>query len=1020
MEKNCQWYNEVYIIGSSNPFGLVYDPLDYNTTGSYISGGVQAGSPWMQDFMTGVWGYAKALNLPISGTASSRLSAFYAWKAQNIVGKLGDSSGFWYVNAAVYAFANSPVSQPNYYSALGTTGPWYNSWKEIYDATYTNNTVTVNGLSNTEGVLGGEYFPENPPPSMWHNMQPAIAYAVRHGITGALTSYNRMVNASNWSSLLAGFSVNPVWGVMPSSGATSSATAFTLSCVTTGITGTPVTVTVTPDGPVPSTIVVTLAATNSGVLGTTTLSFTSGSSTAQSTTLTRSIDGASSLSITNNGGLSNAGTPITFTTTSSSSFPTWLSSASIGVWSQISSTSSPAEVGHFSGVALREELGIIEIFSGANGGHGGNLTNNRVLTLRLDLNTPTWVQRRAGSDATGWDTTGASGPYLPDGRPAPRHTYFDMFWSPERQRYLVGGRFWGSGAYDWGTTYDSFNPVTNDWDTAGTVSKTDSIMLSSRDPSTGILYNLNGYQYNPATNTLSTWNLTGSAALNRGSSAFDTTRNVMYHLSCGDNFGGPDSTLVSTKVTTGGVKTAITFNASSGWTSFQTDFPTTITAALTYDKDLDYYYYYMGNPAVGTQKIYRIKPNSTTVWDIDIMPVSGLTPASSFGGGVMNKFVYISSLGACVLVVGGQDVYFIRTSTPVPIQPTWLNSIAVNQWTTIPGTIMAGSPAAPGEDPLDYYFATGRTLAYSGMALREDTSELILAANGGHNDSSDNRVISIGINADSPAWQLRKAASLSGNRVIDAAYYLDGLPTSRHTYWSTQWIASRSRVMLPRTRFAYGNAVSFNNANGFNLTNNTWDAQGTWSDGSSVQCKDASDAMWAMSGTTLQKWTAATDTWSQTANFGGSAMPQGPMTYDSNRNQLFALAWGDGQAGGTGVTAYIFNSTGTTRTTITFNASSAYTQFQTDGPAYAALEYNPVTDKFYFYEGKSGITTRVYVVIPNGTTVWDMQILSVTGVTPPANYGGSGVMNRFRYVPALKGFVYLASGTDLLYFLKTS
>jgi len=44
--------------------------------------------------------------------------------------------------------------------------------------------------------------------------------------------------------------------------------------------------------------------------------------------------------------------------------------------------------------------------------------------------------------------------------------------------------------------------------------------------------------------------------------------------------------------------------------------------------------------------------------------------------------------------------------------------------------------------------------------------------------------------------------------------------------------------------------------------------------------------------------------------------------------------------------------------------------------------------------------------------------LGAGSVTPMAN-GGSGVNNRFRYVPALKGFVLLAARQANVYFIKT-
>ena len=97
------------------------------------------------------------------------------------------------------------------------------------------------------------------------------------------------------------------------------------------------------------------------------------------------------------------------------------------------------------------------------------------------------------------------------------------------------------------------------------------------------------------------------------------------------------------------------------------------------------------------------------------------------------------------------------------------------------------------------------------------------------------------------------------------------------------------------------------------------------------------------------------------------------------------------------------------------------TQFQADAPAYCAMEYDPINDQYLFYQGAAGSTSRVYVVKPNASTVWDMSILTLGAgsVVPDAAVGG-GVFSRFKYVAALRGFVLMSSGTSNLYFLRTA
>ena len=333
----------------------------------------------------------------------------------------------------------------------------------------------------------------------------------------------------------------------------------------------------------------------------------------------------------------------------------------------------------------------------------------------------------------------------------------------------------------------------------------------------------------------------------------------------------------------------------------------------------------------------------------------------------------------------------------------------------IPGTVYAGSPAAPTLDPTNEWSAANNRLAFSGMALRN--SEIIVAASGGHSDYSGNEVTAISIDVDAPTWTLLKAGSIP---TMDVAYYSDGTPTSRHTYWSPQWSAVRNRVMLHYTRYSYGNAVSFPASNGFSLDANAWDHAGTWSNGYSALCQDSSGNCWASSGYfTLMKWTAATDTWAATATFSDAVYPN--LAFDSLHNQLFQLSWGNGEGSGSGVTAFTYNASGTIQTAISFNASAAYTRFVADAPLLAAMDYDPDNDRYLFYDGRGSRAGRIYVITPNSGTTWDMSIMMLgSGSVTPSDVAGAGVLNRFRYVPALKGFVLLARATTNLLFIRTS
>lgn len=198
---NVEFYHATYIAQPNNPFGIVAPYSSYTAGQGFFSE-----AAWMQDFFTAATGYLIDLDVGISAVSKSRLSAFFAWKAQSIIGRLGgtSSSEYLFSDAAVYTVAVAPSDIPDF---VGGTGPFYKNWGEIYAATL--------GKSNpgVAGPLRGAYFPD--PTSYWGNLQPAIAYAVQHQVAGAQAAYARMRGAPNWSEFTNKWNESPLWSVIP-------------------------------------------------------------------------------------------------------------------------------------------------------------------------------------------------------------------------------------------------------------------------------------------------------------------------------------------------------------------------------------------------------------------------------------------------------------------------------------------------------------------------------------------------------------------------------------------------------------------------------------------------------------------------------------------------------------------------------------------------------------------------------------------------------------------------------------
>lgn len=202
LKANVDWNHARYVAQSNNPFGWVAPYSDFTGAGD----GVYFEAAWMQDFYTAAFGYAEAMEPALPAASSQRLTEFFAWKAQSIVGRLGGTqrSDYLYADAAQYTIAVAPTDTPDFVTGAG---PWHASWGAIYAAT-----MKAPNPGVATGLRGGN-FPEAT--SYWGNLQPTIAYAVQHQVPGAVEAYRRMTSAANWHQLASGFNADPVWSVRP-------------------------------------------------------------------------------------------------------------------------------------------------------------------------------------------------------------------------------------------------------------------------------------------------------------------------------------------------------------------------------------------------------------------------------------------------------------------------------------------------------------------------------------------------------------------------------------------------------------------------------------------------------------------------------------------------------------------------------------------------------------------------------------------------------------------------------------
>lgn len=342
-----------------------------------------------------------------------------------------------------------------------------------------------------------------------------------------------------------------------------------------------------------------------------------------------------------------------------------------------------------------------------------------------------------------------------------------------------------------------------------------------------------------------------------------------------------------------------------------------------------------------------------------------------------------------------------------PGAPAWAASAPLNAWMEIPGTAGAGGT---------------QINSYSGWA-KLPNGKFAIALAGGHSDGTKNSVAVIDVLADAPAWV--EVAKESPTHTYEVAYEADGKPTSSHTYYTTMWIPATNRLMrFGSMGVSIGGNTFFYTVDGFDLSTNKWDPARTYANVpygmSGVGYNPVNGKVLLIGGGGYHD--PVTGTLTPITGNGGVKMPRAPWAWDSIRNQFFGLCFGDNQEYSLFLGIVAVKIAGSAATQITIAPSAAATQFANDIPFYAAMEHDPVNDHFLFYSGsRNGTRGRIYKIKPNDTNTWEISIFAygAGGITPVQTVS-SGIMNKFSYVPALKGFVMMTTPGSNLYFMRTS
>jgi hypothetical protein len=216
---NVAYWKSVTQTAGINQLGYLYE---YGASGSLDAYGPGWSPSWQHDW----WAASMGLGSDLEPLADMTEYNFVRdWLYKGVVGRVGDSSGFYFGEASTYAVKISDAS-----SLDPTT--WLDSWATVYQRTFAHlsggadsiakddtlinsgNPAAFEPVPNTTGAGG----PADAEFGRWGYLLPALCYAAEHGAPGAAASYARVTGATNYSTLnTAGFDQAPQWDATPRS-----------------------------------------------------------------------------------------------------------------------------------------------------------------------------------------------------------------------------------------------------------------------------------------------------------------------------------------------------------------------------------------------------------------------------------------------------------------------------------------------------------------------------------------------------------------------------------------------------------------------------------------------------------------------------------------------------------------------------------------------------------------------------------------------------------------------------------
>lgn len=318
--------------------------------------------------------------------------------------------------------------------------------------------------------------------------------------------------------------------------------------------------------------------------------------------------------------------------------------------------------------------------------------------------------------------------------------------------------------------------------------------------------------------------------------------------------------------------------------------------------------------------------------------------------------------------------------------PAWRQPLPVGTFSTIANTANMNGTTAN----------TGTINAWNGFAASDNT--WFSALNGGHADSWENKVIKFDFSQAAPKWTLVNNGS-NAPGAANALYYPDGLPASRHTYYTAQYVKTRNRLIMMGSPAVWGTGSAGGpNVDGFDLAANRWDAAGSWPSipfasgtvGAVAKHPQTEDIYYGNNGK-FGRWIMTTGLWETFSVPGNPQWMFKPTLIDVARNRWVEAA---------GQTLYFIDL-----------ATKQYTSRAITGMGsnqigdYAGMTHDLDNDRYVV--NAAGV---IFTVDPASGAAQQIAILPV-----PVN----GSSSRFTYFKDLGGIAYLPTFASNVYFMPT-